>query len=212
VKFWPALFAATVLCCGISACAAEKRDVGAVGVASTAEGSFKGDGDGDNPKDLDDDEEVDNDIDDDTKTRESQNYHDKDDNTFLGFGSAAGGSLALKLKTFVGRYYASSRAGNGVAACAMILPAIARSVPEDYGSGAGPTYLRGGKTCPAVLSRLFAYLRDELAGAINVTSARVDRNMALLMIGSLTAPAGYVTLERQRGAWYVVGLLGEALP
>jgi hypothetical protein len=174
--------------------------------------SFPGDGDGDNPADGDGDgdEVADSDRDNDSPTRESGNYHDRDDGDVLNYGHAAGARDARAITTFLERYYAAAVAGDGATACSMIYPALARSVAEDYGRY-GPLYLRGGKTCAAVMALLFEHYHGELAGGITVTGVRVKGEEAYALLGSTTKPASYAILVRGGGAWKMMGLLGGTL-
>jgi len=95
----------------------------------------------------------------------------------------------------------------------MLYPPFAASVVEDYGRGrSGPAYIRGASTCQAVLALQFEHSRDELAGAIHVTSVGVKGPLALALLGSSTMPAGYINLERTRGVWRVATLIGVPLP
>ena len=93
----------------------------------------------------------------------------------------------------------------------MITATFVQAIPEDYGKGAGPVYLRG-NTCPVVMSRLFKHERKRLAAAFTVTGVRVHGNQAFVILGSQTQPATYLTLEHERSGWKLAGLLGIPVP
>jgi hypothetical protein len=144
-------------------------------------------------------------------TYDNTNYHDGDDTSVLTYGHAAGAAEARAVAAVVKRYYAAAAVGDGATACSMILPTLAKAIPEDYARPTGPVYLRGGKTCRAVMSRLFKHFHDKLAGAIEVTGVRVEGNLALALLGSRTRPASEMSVERIGGAWKIALLLANAL-
>jgi hypothetical protein len=130
-------------------------------------------------------------------------------------GSASNGTSSssaadkLAVATVVKRYYAALAAGDGVTACSMILSNLARSAPEDYGQAPGPSFLRGGKTCPAIIVLLSKHFHARLADAVEVTSVHVNRHSAVALLHSATLPASVFDLEREGGVWKVGGLLGD---
>jgi predicted small secreted protein len=177
--------------------------------------SFLGDGDGDNPRDVDGDDahnDGSEDHDDDNPTPESYAYHDKDDDETLGYGRAADRADTHAITNVVERYYAAGTSDDGRVACSLLISNLARSAREDYGEGAGPSYLRGGKTCSAIMSTLFKHFRGELAGPSKVTGVRVKGNQAEALVGSRTMPASYIMLEREGRVWRIEELLGATLP
>jgi hypothetical protein len=60
---------------------------------------------------------------------------------------------------------------------------------KDYGRAPGPKYLRGAKTCSAVMSRLFKHLQAQLATSIEVTKVLVGGGRADVVVVSRTVPA-----------------------
>jgi hypothetical protein len=94
----------------------------------------------------------------------------------------------------------------------MFVPSLAKSVPKDYGQAPGPAYLRGGKTCHAVMSLMFKQFGKQLAGAVAVTGIRVQGNNALALLGSKTKPARDIMVQRVETTWKIGSLLGEPLP
>lgn len=139
-------------------------------------------------------------------------YYDEDDGAVQGFGQPAGPDEAKALRKVVARYFAAARAGNGKIACATIEQKIGAALPENYGTAVGPAYLRGAKTCAAVMSGLFEHLRRQLSIRQLVTSIRVNGARAYVLLGSRRAPASYVTLEREGGAWRIAEIVPGALP
>lgn len=169
------------------------------------------DGDADNQRANHEDGDADS-FDEYETTHDNNSYHDQDDKMILTYGHAATATEKEAVVAAVERYYAAAAVGDGARGCSTIASSLANAVPEDYGQRAGPTYLRGGKTCQAVLSLLFKHFRSRLAGTVHVTGVRVAADHALALLGSRTMPASYLYLERMGGAWKVDGLLGEALP
>lgn len=204
-----AVIAVAVL--GVSAAACDSVTTSVRSSAASDARSVMGDGDGDNPGDVDGDNYADGDPDNDSRTSESYRYHDKDDDPFLHYGHPAGAADARAVAAVVKRYYAVAGAGNGTAACSLLSSGLSTSVPEDYGRGAGPSYLRGGRTCPAVMTTLFHHFHNQLAGPVEVTDVRVKGSQAHAMLGSPTMPAGMLVLAREGRAWRLEELLGRVL-
>lgn len=174
--------------------------------------SLKGDGDADNPNDIDEDEVADHDPDDDSPTRESTSYHDHDDANILSYGGTPSAADERIVTALAKRYYAAAAADDGAMACSLILSGMAKTLPEDYGGRTGPAYLRGGKTCRAIMSLLFKHFHGSLTSVIKVTGVRVKGDRAYALLSSTTRPASYLTLRREAGAWKVEELLAVTLP
>lgn len=137
---------------------------------------------------------------------------DRDDSPFLDAARPAGPAVARAITTVVNRYYAVAAGDDGAAACSLLLPSLAAATPLDYGGSAGPAYLRGGKTCPEILTRLFKYAHAQLAGSIAVTGMRATRNQAYVLLHSATLPYPYITVEKYHGTWKVTDLIGATQP
>ena len=154
----------------------------------------------------------DNDADfDDDRGEGKHGYRDPDDASVLARGHAPSAVEAAALAAVAKRYFAAAAARDGAAACALLVPGMASSVPEDYGRPPGPAYLRGA-SCAAVMTRLFEHERAKYAGATQVTSERLAGPQAWVFVGSRTMTARYLTLEREGRSWRVVGLVGTTLP
>jgi hypothetical protein len=184
--------------------------------------AVRGDSDADNPSDIDGNGDNDlkttsadrytSDGDNDNPTPESYRYPDRDDKATLAYGRAPSQAERLKIVSVLTRYYAAAVKADGSTACALLFPPVAKAVPEDYGSGAGPAYLRGGKTCAAVLTRLFAHDRAELTPAPKPLSVRVKGAAAEAVLASRAMPASLLYLRHQGGSWFLQGLLAAPLP
>ena len=120
--------------------------------------ALRGDGDVDNPSDIDGNGDRDytsqggKDGDSDGPTRESYDFPDGDDRSTFAYGHSPSTAEARAISDVVREYYAAASADNGPAACALLLPSFASSLPESYGGAGGPSYLRGGRTCSAIES------------------------------------------------------------
>jgi hypothetical protein len=180
-----------------------------------ASGGYLNDGDYDHTGDLDGDNnaDVDNDPLWDYKTKPDDNssYHDADDSSAVPYRHAASRADRQAITVAVKRYYAAMASTDGALACSHLLRSLAKALPLDYGK-LGPAYLRGAKTCSAVVVRVAAQSRGQLAAPIAVTDVRVEGGHALALVGSKTMPASSLALERERGVWRIGGLVGNALP
>jgi hypothetical protein len=164
-----------------------------------------GDDDGDNSHDIDNDSYLDY-----RPAPDNSVYHDADDGAILSFGRPASVRDTRAISAAVSRYYAAALAHEGSRACSMIDPGLARAVPLDYGR-LGPSYLHGGKTCAAVLERLFKHEQRQLPAAIQITDVRVDGDAGLAFFGSRAIAASDIFLERKNGSWKIEQLLGGPL-
>lgn len=173
----------------------------------------RGDGDADNPGDIDGNGDIDpEDSDSDYPVPDSYRFPDKDDRATMLYGHSPKAAERAVISGIVKRYYAAATAGEGAVACSLLLPAIARSVPEDYGQSPGPSYLRGGKTCPAVMSMLFEHFHQELAEAPEIVDVRVKHANAQVVLASRTMRASSFSLIHSSGSWKAQETLGQTLP
>jgi hypothetical protein len=175
---------------------------------------LRDDGDADNPADGDGngDEDGAQDRDDDRPTAASYRFPDRDDKAALSFGRPARGAKRRAIAAAVGRYYAAARAGDGKAACALLQSSLAGTVVQDYAGGAGPGYLRSGRSCAGVLSLLFAHYRPELASPVTVVRVGVEGPRAAAVVGSRTLRVSRVFLVKVGRVWRVQSLFGVPLP
>jgi hypothetical protein len=172
----------------------------------------RGDGDADNPGDIDGNGDVDGeDGDSDYPVPDSYKLPDADDRATFAYGHAPSATQRKAISLTVKRYYAAAAVEEGAAACALLSPNLARSIPEDYGQGAGPAYLRGGKTCAGVMSMLFKHSHKELTQVIDVIDVRVNRTDAQVVLSSPSLRAGSILLTRLGSAWRMRELLDVPL-
>jgi hypothetical protein len=189
-------------------------------VAVVPSGRYLNDGDAERVDDQDQDDHgiVRDDTDGDSseeyeQTGEGSRYRDRDDRDALAYGRVAGHAEARAIAAVVNRYFAAARAGDGAAACSAMASSFAKAAPDVYAGRAGPFYLRGAKSCRAVMSLAFAHFRSQLSGAVVVTGVRVDGDgHAIAFLGSRTMPASAIAVNLERGRWKVSSLLGNALP
>jgi len=193
------------------------RTTRGVSGAVPSEQSLLGDGDADNPDDIDGDGTAEyndgsEDHDKDSMTAESYDYADKDDEEVLNYGHPTDTADRQAITAIVKHYYAAAANGDGAMACPLIAPSLAKSIPEAYGGGSGPSYLRGGRTCQAVMSALFKHVHDKLTGHLQVTAVRISGKQAEALLGSTTMPASEIALQDEHGGWKIEALLSHSLP
>lgn len=217
-----ALLAIALTACALVGCGSSRRaNASAPGSTAAADtGTAPVDprrlaNDGDNEKPGDNDSDNSHDVDSDAfvdykPMPDNHVYHDEDDNQILAFGAPATPKDAHAIAAMVERYYSVALAGNGARACSMIDSGLARATPTSYGAH-GPVYLRGAKTCAAVLGRLFAHERAHLPATVLVTDVRLNGTVALAFFGSTHLPASDISLEREGSTWKIAQLLGSPL-
>lgn len=130
------------------------------------------------------------------------------------FGHPASAADEHAVTALLRSYYATALAGNGVMACSMILSSLVKAVPADYGRY-GPVYLRGGKTCPAVISRLFAHEHRRLIGEtprLSVLALHVRGADGVVLLGFGRLPERQISVHREAGTWKLGDLLDGELP
>jgi hypothetical protein len=141
------------------------------------------------------------------------NYRDGDDRSVLDYGHSASAADGRAVTAVVERFYAAAAARDPETACSLMVVSIAKAAPENYSQAPGPSYLYGGKTCRAVMSRMFKYLRSELSdAAVRVTGVRVKNNRAIALLGSNRMSASEIFVRREGGDWKIDALLGNPLP
>jgi hypothetical protein len=174
---------------------------------------LRGDGDADNPSDIDGNGDGDgaNDPDNDNPTPASYRFPDKDDKPIFAYGHPPHAAEKTAIMTTFKRYYAAASTGDGAEACSLQLPSFARSVPENYAQTGALSYLRGGKTCQAVMSMLFGHLHRQLAEAVTVVEVRVEDHVAQVIFSSRAMPASRIFLLREGSSWKIPTLIGQPL-
>ncbi len=143
-------------------------------------------------------------------------YDDTNNNAVLNYGHAASAVDKQAAAALVKRYYAAALQGDGAKACSMIVSSLSKAVVEDYGHGsAGPAYLQGGKTCPAVMELLFEHFHGQLVAELPKLEVRRVRlagehGVAILSFGTL--PERQIPVSREGAAWKVDAPLDSELP
>lgn len=168
--------------------------------------SLHGDADNDDHKPTDRDNDSDN---------PTHNYYDSDDDAERRYGHAASAPVRRVVTALVKRYFAAAIARDGASACTMIYPAIANSIPETLGGSAGPPDLRGSKTCPEIMTKLFEQNHAQLsvyARLLQIDAVRVDGKRALTILRFKGLPARQIAAELEHGVWTIEGLLDSELP
>lgn len=128
----------------------------------------------------------------------------------LYFGHAASPADYQAVTTLVKRYYGAATIKDGVTACSLILSTVEKAVPEDYGEAPGPAYLRGGRTCPAVMTRLFEHFHRRLVhdeATLEVTRVRLATRGGYAVLRFGAPPEREITVVREGGVWKVSSLL-----
>jgi hypothetical protein len=127
----------------------------------------------------------------------------------LDFGHAADPVDKQAVTTLVKHYYHAAAAEDGATACSLILSNLANSVPEDYGQAPGPSYMRG-KTCPAVMSRLFMHFHQRMASdfaSLEVTRVRLKTRGGYAVLRFNEMPIREINVVRQGSTWKLSSLL-----
>jgi hypothetical protein len=132
----------------------------------------------------------------------------------LDFGHSATPVDRQAVTALVTRYYAAAAADNSATACSLIISSLANAVPEDYGQAPAPPYLRGGKTCQAVMSRLFTHFHRRMvtdAATLKVTQVRLKTTGGYAVLNFGVKPEREITVVREGHVWKVSSLLDSEL-
>jgi hypothetical protein len=131
------------------------------------------------------------------------------------FGHSATPSDVRAIAALLKRYYATTFANDGAHACSMVMASFVKAVPLDYGVF-GARYLRGSKTCAAVLTRMFAHEHSRLvaeAPYLAVLDVRLQGKGALVLLGfGERHPEREITVGREGSSWKMSALLDGELP
>jgi hypothetical protein len=141
---------------------------------------------------------------------------DTNNDEILKFAHPAGASDKQSITALIKHYYAALAASDGVTACSMLFSTFAEAVPEDFGqSPPGPSYLRGGKTCQAVIMLLHKHFQSQLAvelPLLKVTHVRLDRHHGLAVLSFGTMPERQLLVAREGHTWKLQVLIDSELP
>jgi hypothetical protein len=176
--------------------------------------------------DYDDDDyglaRSDGDNDDDHQPADSDNdhdsnnvhYYDGDDRSVRNFGHRASPTDRRQIGQLVKNYYAIAVAGDGAKACSLIFLPLANAFPRSLGE-AGPHYLHGLKSCPAILSRMFELNHQLLiayVATLEVTDVRRSGPIGLAVLHFMALPGRQVEVIRDHGSWMMYAPLDNELP
>jgi hypothetical protein len=165
-----------------------------------------GEGDNDDHKPTDRDNDSDN---------PTHSYYDKDDDPIRFYGHAADAVDTRVITALVKRYYAAAAARDGATACTLIITPIVDSIPETLGGPAGPPYLQGSKTCPQILTKIFAQNYEQLStydALMQIDGVRESGHQALVIMRFKGLPAREIGVVDEHGTWKLQELLDEELP
>jgi hypothetical protein len=147
---------------------------------------------------------------------DSDSYgREPDSDTTRIFGHAADARDARAVTALIERYYKAAAAEDGAAACDLMYSVLSESVAEDYGGGAGASYLRG-NTCAQVMSKLFEQMHERLRAdnaTLKVAAVRVHgRRGSVLMSFEGGRAVHYLEVRRELGVWKVNRLIDNEQP
>lgn len=111
----------------------------------------------------------------------------------------------------IGRYYQAASRGEGQRACSIIAPALAKSMPVEYGKF-GPAYEHGANTCQAVLGRMFRKHHSSLTLPPTVRGLLAHGSQGYAFISSNKMPVSLVELERSGSGWKIDTPLAGPVP
>ncbi len=142
-------------------------------------------------------------------------YDDTNNDSSLNFGHPANAADQRTIASLVERYYRVALAENGAKACSMIYSTLAEATPEDYGSFAGPAYMRG-NTCPVILTKLFVHFHAALAAELpklTVLHVRLEEHHGKVILGFGKLPEREIAVMREGPRqWKIATLLDSELP
>jgi hypothetical protein len=200
-----ALFAVALMCVWIAACGGTSRSTVAASTTSSSAAITPAPplppGEANLPYVKDPDVDI-------GGANQNSGYRDKDDSRILAYyGRPASTAVRQEVASIASRYYAIAAAGKSKQACAMMSRGLLSEIPLVYGEF-GASYLRGAKTCAALVSRLFAHRHRELIVPVVVTGVLVKSDHAYALLGSRKIPASFLALVDEHGEWMVERLIG----
>jgi hypothetical protein len=141
---------------------------------------------------------------------------DTNNDEVLNFAHPASASDRRAIVSLVERYYRVALAEDGAQACSLLYSTLAEATPEDYGTFAGPAYMRG-NTCPVILTKLFGHFHALLAirvPKLKVTRVRLEEHhgRAILSFGRGLPEREILVTREGPYAWKIAALLDSELP
>lgn len=128
----------------------------------------------------------------------------------LPHGHKAGPVDRQAIAQLLEQFFALAAKGDGGRACRLLVPSLLKAAPIQYGRYGAP-YLRGARTCQAVLSREFTHQRPELTAPIVVLEVDVEGDRAYALLRSKTLPLSFITPRRLHGVWMLDELMATPL-
>jgi hypothetical protein len=133
------------------------------------------------------------------------------------FGHAASASDARAITALVKRFYAIALSGNGARGCSLLFSTMEEAVPEDYGGpGGGPPPSGNHRTCPEVVSEIFARGHAHLALEVPklvVRRVRVfERHGIVFLSFGPKLPERKTKVLREGSTWRMAALGDGELP
>jgi hypothetical protein len=138
--------------------------------------------------------------------------YDSDDAPLRFYGHAASEPERQAITAVVRRYYALAARMDGAGACQLIHSLIAETIVEGYGSLPASR----GKTCAAVMSKIFGHRRQQLrldSATLAVVSIRVQGVTGLVLLRfAKAAEPNHIQVRREGTVWKIWNLLANRMP
>lgn len=145
-------------------------------------------------------------------TPEVENH---DDDEVEQFGKPATPAQWQAAEALVRRYFAAAATEDGAGACPLLIASIGSTLGGSYERPSDPSYLHG-KTCPAVMTNLFAHyhrLMVRKAKGLEVTAVRVQGPAADVLLAFKGIRArGWMGLALEGGGWKLKELTDAQYP
>lgn len=122
-------------------------------------------------------------------------------------GQLAGATDTRRAAATVRRYYETAARDDARRACSMVVPSLAKALPVDYGKY-GEAYLRGAKTCQAVLGRIFRHSHSILTVPPTVRGLLTHGAQGYAFISSRRMRVSVIQLQRSAGGWAIDSPMG----
>lgn len=148
------------------------------------------------------------------KDNDNSSYDDANNEETLNFGRAAEAPDKRAVTALVKRYYRAALARDGASACTMLYSTLAESAPEDYGEY-GASYLKGAKSCPAVLDKTFEFFHRQIAAesaSLQVARVRLKERHGIAVLRFRKLPEREIAVKQEGHGWRIDALLDGELP
>ncbi len=138
-----------------------------------------------------------------------------DTNNSSSFGHAANLSERRAITALLKHYYATALAGNGARGCSMLYSTLAEAAVEDDAQPPGPVYMRGAKSCAAVMTLLFKHYHAQLAAELpklRVTRVRLEEHHGIAFLSFGALPERQISVVREGHTWKLNTIYDQELP